>query len=144
MSAKKPRRNGNNASKALVPPLKKNDILYPSAALQKMLARVYDYWRSKGDARRSAELRRDFIFHMGDWLNDLKELNDLYGYPEDFSAEEAARQIYGIFIHALHHLNAAARILLDREDLRDPFAKMYKWGDEPEPRKSRQAGTDSR
>ncbi len=122
MSARKPRRNGRSDSKPSVPPFK-NRVLYPSAELMSALASVYDYWRDKDDPRRSANKRREFVFHMTDWLNDLEELTALYERPRAFSQAAAGQVVFGFFTHALNHLNAAARLLLEDQDLRDPFAR---------------------
>lgn len=62
---------------------------------------------------------------MTDWLGDLRELNDLYEDPEQFTTTAASRRIYGILVHVIPHLREAGR-LLDGKEIPDPFAEA--WG----------------
>lgn len=54
--------------------------------------------------------RRDFVFHMLDWMDDLKELSALYAAPERYSREEAENVVQAFLMHATSHIMAAARL----------------------------------
>ena len=64
--------------------------------------------------------RAKFVFHMTDWLEDLRELNRLYEHPERFKASVACGPLYGILLHVVPHLQAAVRAL-DGTEPPDPF-----------------------
>jgi hypothetical protein len=64
--------------------------------------------------------RRDFIFHMMDWRNDLEPLARLYERPEGQDADAASTFLIGFLYHIIPHLAAAGRLLLD--EVPDPFA----------------------
>lgn len=101
----------------------RNGILYPSPALEKALRGVFDEWRDDDKLLDRDAYRRDFVFHMTDWLNDLAALQDFYHHPERYGKDRASQLVFGFLIHAIPHLNAAGRILLD--GLVDSFAKLY-------------------
>jgi hypothetical protein len=88
-----------------------------------MLREVFAFWRESHKLLHRKEYRRDFVFHMTDWLNDLEKLNGLFAHPNHFTKKEAAQIVFGFFIHALPHLKAASRILLD--DIGDAFEGLY-------------------
>jgi hypothetical protein len=46
----------------------------------------------------------------------------LYRHSEQFRQGEAGQAVFGFFIHALPHLNAAGRLLLG--EISDPFASL--------------------
>jgi hypothetical protein len=91
--------------------------MMPDPKLKKLLARVFD--DARGGLRAAegssayAELRHDFVFHMTDWLQDLRELNDLYQHPEKAKLDDATIKIIGFLYHVIPHLKAAGRLLLD-------------------------------
>jgi len=62
----------------------------------------------------------EFVFHMLDWKDDLDALIDLYENPDDHSVNRAEAAIQAFLIHAVGHLNAAARLALGYTP--DPFA----------------------
>jgi hypothetical protein len=92
-----------------------------SPELIELLGRIFDSGR-KGDrkGKRYEQRRHDFIFHMTDWLGDLKKLNELYTHPENADLHEATISIIALLYHVIPHLNAAGRLLLDT--ITDPFA----------------------
>lgn len=62
-------------------------------------------------------MKRDFVFHMSDWTEDLERLFQLYRDPGQFSKEEAGDIIAGFLLHASSHIDAAASLLLDFKPL---------------------------
>jgi hypothetical protein len=64
--------------------------------------------------------KRDFVFHMTDWLDDLKELTALYDHPDRADVPKACISLIGILYHVIPHLNAAGRLFLG--NIPDPFA----------------------
>jgi hypothetical protein len=93
--------------------------------LQERLSKVFDFWRGSSKLLRRKEYRLDFVFHMTDWLNDLDRLHHLYEDPKKYTDDEANNIVFGFLIHAMSHLKAAERILLDKDEQCDPFAKYY-------------------
>jgi hypothetical protein len=112
MSARKPLRNGRRVSTAGVPPSK--GLKAPGKDLQKLLASVYNQFQRLDDRAANAEARRDFVFHMTDWLSDLDRLRAIYDHPEQCDRCEAGRDIAGFLYHVIPHLKAAGRLLLDK------------------------------
>jgi hypothetical protein len=113
MSAKKPQRNGKPASMGGGPPLK--EYRRPSKELQKLLASVYNYYQHLDDRAVNAEVRRDFVFHMTDWLDDLDRIKAVYDHPEPSDRRAAAQDIAEFLYHVTAHIMEAARLLLDYE-----------------------------
>ncbi len=100
--------------------------MYEQAKIRSLLEKVFDEMYSESRNKKSAryqEFRRDFGFHMTDWLEDLKELHDVFKNPDKYSGATACRQITGILYHVIPHLSAAGRILL--EEIPDAFAHLY-------------------
>jgi hypothetical protein len=95
-----------------VPPSKQHET--PSKDLQKLLAAVYNQFQRLGDRAANAEARRDFVFHMTDWLPDFDRLRAIYEHPEQCDRREAGREIAGFLYHVIPHLKAAGRLLLDK------------------------------
>lgn len=104
MSARKPPRNGSVASQDSVPRLSAR-----TAKLIPLLKEVYNAYQKRRGPDTNARCRWNFAFHMTDWAHDLRALADLYAHPERYDAETAAGIVYGFLIHALPHLQAAAR-----------------------------------
>jgi hypothetical protein len=50
---------------------------------------------------------------MTDWSEDLFRLAELYEHPDKFDRAAAARLVAGFLTHAIPHLRAAGRLLLD-------------------------------
>src|SRR6266852_5240817 len=113
MSAKKPPRNGKPASTSGGPPLKQYRM--PSKELEKLLASIYNHFQHLDDRTANAEARRDFVFHMTDWLDDLDDLNAIYNHPERGDQRAAAQHIAGFLYHVTAHIMEAARLLLEYE-----------------------------
>jgi hypothetical protein len=67
-------------------------------------------------------MKKDFVFHMTDWKDDLRRLQAFFAHPEDFSKEDAAGVVAGFLYHASSHIKAAASLLLDFDpiDFDDP------------------------
>ncbi len=95
--------------------------MHPSPELVDLLGRIYDAGR-EGDrkGKRYEQRRHDFVFHMTDWLGDLKDLNVLYAHPEKADLHKATITIVCLLYHVIPHLNAAGRLLLDH--VPDAFA----------------------
>src|SRR2546429_178808 len=55
----------------------------------------------------------EFVFHMTDWRHNFLELADLYENPKAFDKASASRIVAGFLYHAIPHLKAAGRLLLD-------------------------------
>ena len=64
--------------------------------------------------------RHDFVFHLADVREDVARLAELLADPTKHDEEAASALVIGILYHAIPHLNAAGRLLLDHID--DPFA----------------------
>jgi hypothetical protein len=94
----------------------------PSPELQRLLRAAYDYYQKLDDRAANAEARLDFVFHMTDWIADLERLAALYARPEEFDKHTASGVVFDFLIHALGHLLAASRLLLNQ--VSDPFAAM--------------------
>ncbi len=66
------------------------------------------------------KLRHDFVFHLSEVRDDAARLAALLTEPDKLDEATAATLLIGILYHAIPHLNAAGRLLLDR--ISDPFA----------------------
>ncbi len=92
--------------------------------LEHLLGQVFDSMRE--DLRKDLghadyeQQRRDFIFHMTDWSDDLAAIDKLFEGESASSEELASKVIVGFLYHAIPHLNAAGRLLLDT--IPDAFA----------------------
>ncbi|SRR5260370_15429052 len=85
-----------------------------------MMGQVYDELQSIDGTAANAEAKRQFIFHMTDWLDDLGSLVKLYE-EGNLQKDEAASTVAGFLYHVIPHLNAAGRLLLDH--VPDPFKR---------------------
>ena len=121
MSGKKQPRNGKPASMLTDPPLKGN-FKFPSPELQRVLKDVYNRYQKLDDPETNRTARRDFVFHMTDWIEDLEQLAALYDHPAKFDKATAGDVVFGFLIHALGHLLAASRLLQD--SVCDPFGAL--------------------
>ncbi len=120
MSAKKHPRNG----KVVLPAIgqhSKIEIKWPSSELKRLLATIYNRYQKLEDPAANRRSREDFVFHMTDWLNDLDHLWEIYKNPESVDKKAAGDAVFGFLIHAVPHLMAADRLLLD--EIIDPFAE---------------------
>ena len=122
MSARKRLRNGKPGSTptGLV---SKEESRFPGPELQRLLRTVYDRYQRIDNPEANAAARRDFIFHMTDWIRDLERLAALYACPAEFDKAEAGDAVYGFLIHALPHLMEAGR-LLEGHEIRNPFVDI--------------------
>lgn len=106
---------------------------------EKLLGEVFDEtWegdRAKRGREQYEERRRDFVFHMTDWLSDFEELSRLYRHPDKADPEKVCIFMIGCVSHMTGHLNAACRLLLDEAS--DPFAPAVQ-PRKGKPRKARQ------
>jgi hypothetical protein len=87
-----------------------------------MLRKAYDTYQKLDDPAANGEARRDFVFHMTDWISDLERLAALYNRPTAYNKDDASDAVFGFLIHALPHLMAARRLLLD--EVSDPFGAL--------------------
>jgi hypothetical protein len=85
----------------------------PSKELQKLLGSIYHQFQKLDDPKANARAKQDFIFHMTDWLADLRRLTAIYEHPEKVDRQSAGYDIAGFLYHVIPHLKAAGRILLD-------------------------------
>ena len=93
------------------------------AKIRELLGQIFDELQTVEDGEKYAETKQQFIFHMTDWIDDLQNLIELYGQPEQPQGN-AAQTIAGFLYHVIPHLNAAGRLLLDR--IPDPFGEIQK------------------
>jgi hypothetical protein len=93
--------------------------------LEQLLGRVFDGaregLREDLDPEEYEKRKHDFIFHMTDWKDDLERLAALFNNPDPQGEEAASVLLIGFLYHAVPHLNAAGRLLLD--DIGDPFSQ---------------------
>ncbi len=54
--------------------------------------------------------RRDFVFHMTDWEEDLFRLAEFYASPGKFTPRETDRLLRWFLCHAPNHIAQAARL----------------------------------
>jgi hypothetical protein len=98
------------------------------AHAEELLAKVFDGAREGLRAELSRDeyerRRHEFVFHLGDAREDLARLAELLAEPDKLDEEAASALIIGFLYHAVPHLNAACRLLLDHID--DPFAEDAK------------------
>jgi hypothetical protein len=82
------------------------------AKIQNLMTLVYDQLQSIADKAANTEARRQFVFHMTDWIGELERLVNLYQEDEPQKAK-AAQTVAAFLYHAIPHLNTAGRLLLD-------------------------------
>ena len=88
------------------------------AKIENLMGQVYDELQSIDDKAANTEARRQFVFHMTDWLDNLESLVQLYEEGE-LRKDRASQTVAGFLYHVIPHLNAAGRMLLD--SIPDPF-----------------------
>lgn len=86
--------------------------------IRKLLGRIFDEFQEVEDPEECARRKQDFVFHMTDWKDDLARMAELYKNPEKLNVE-AGKIVVAFLYHAIPHLNAAGRLLLD--NIPDPF-----------------------
>ena len=91
----------------------KPTITMPSKKLQKLLGSIYHQYQKLDDPKANARAKHDFIFHMTDWLDDLRRLTAIYEHPEKYDRQSAGCEVAGFLYHVVPHLKAAGRLLLD-------------------------------
>lgn len=102
-------------------PISVREPIFPTPELEKLLESVYDRWHEPKGLPGHAERRQDFVFHMTDWLTDLKDLNRLCDDPENLDPAAADRIVTGFLYHAIPHLKAAGRLFVG--NIPDGFAE---------------------
>src|SRR5262249_982342 len=112
MSAKRQPLNGKRVSKSTEKPSQTNGAPQFSR-LEQLLAKIYHRYQRLDGAEKNRKGKQDFLFHMTDWVNDLQELAELYQHPERFDKGKAGEVVSGFLYHAVAHLRAAAKLLLD-------------------------------
>lgn len=110
MSGKKQPPNGKLASRRSAQP---SATSFPGVApeLTALLKEVYNAYQQQDTRDDNARCRWNFIFHMTDWIEDLQELTNLYQHPERYDKAAAEQIVFGFLVHAVPHLQAAARNL---------------------------------
>lgn len=88
-----------------------------SESLEKLLGDVFDQERHGHLPDRIPQdqyevWKRDFVFHMTDWMDDLERLRSLLKNPQAFGTDSASLLIFSCLIHIIPHLNAAGRLLM--------------------------------
>lgn len=119
MSVRKPLKTGNSALKHSTSASTRK-ILWPSPELTELLSAIFDQCHEPEDSEAYLTRRRDFVFHMTDWLNDLQDLHSLQFSPEGRDPAQASTELMAMLVHVIPHLNAAGRLLLGK--IPDPFA----------------------
>lgn len=114
MSAKKPAFNGKPASRHTAP-RSASDAAPVDARLKKLLAAIFNDYQRLDDPAANKECRLDFVFHMTDWVKDLRRLDELYREADRFDRTTASDIVAGFLYHVTAHLMEAARLLLDYE-----------------------------
>ena len=88
--------------------------------LGELLGQAFDdYANESASAPEHRGRRDDFVFHMTDWRGDLEALARLYAHPDEHTRAAAGEAVFAFLIHALGHLNEAARLMLGETP--DPF-----------------------
>ena len=93
-----------------------------TSQLEKLLSAVYNRYQKLDDPTANKKNRRDFVFHMTDWIDDLRDLAELYEHPEKHKKDQAAQIVAGFLYHVIPHLQEAGRLMLDY-DPGDVFAE---------------------
>jgi hypothetical protein len=88
------------------------------AKIENLMGQVYDALQSIDDKAANSEAKRQFVFHMTDWLDNLESLVKLYE-EGTVRQEKAAQTVARFLYHVIPHLHAAGRLLLDR--IPEPF-----------------------
>jgi len=106
------------------------------AGIEQLLGHVFDSLRedirscAKGDDYERA--RQDFVFHMTDWSDDLSALYKLFEEERPRDKQQATQIVVGFLYHAIPHLRAAGKLLLDTiPDAFSPSASPAADGKEP-------------
>lgn len=87
-------------------------MLEVKAALIKRLEQIFDDLQETDDPIEHARKKKEFVFHMTDWVEDLQNLTSLYEYP-DRHESEGSKIIAGFLYHVIPHLKVAGRLALD-------------------------------
>ncbi len=112
MSAGKPARNGKHESTRT---RRRSATPATNATRERLLGRVYRAYQGLDDPAADRQSRKDFVFHMTDWADDLQRLALLYREPEKFTRVQAESTVAGFLYHVIPHLVEAGRLLLDYE-----------------------------
>ncbi len=113
MSTKKRPLNGRPASTLGELP-SKIEFTMPSKELRKLLGSIYHRFQKLENPKANAVAKQDFVFHMTDWLDDLRRLAAIYKNPGKFDRQSAGHIVAGFLYHVIPHLRAAGRLLLDQ------------------------------
>ena len=88
--------------------------------IKKLLGQIFDTFQEVEHPEERIRQKQEFVFHMTDWTSDLKKIAGLYQNPKKLGPD-ASKIVVAFLYHAIPHLNAAGRLLLDR--IPDPFSK---------------------
>ncbi len=114
MSGKKLQQNGKPASPSIAP-LSANEDAESRKRLERLLSSAYNQYQRLDDPVANAQCRWDFVFHMTDWIEDLRRLAELYQQPEASDREQAGEIVSAFLIHVTAHVMEAARLMLNYE-----------------------------
>src|SRR5712692_96275 len=88
-----------------------DSLIMNEKLLETLLSQVFDKVREKQlpegvDAAQYDSWKRDFIFHLTDWMPDTERLRGLFQSPEQYDSESASTLVVSFLIHVIPHLNA--------------------------------------
>lgn len=89
--------------------------------LMDLLGRVFEDVKERTHDESFERNKRDFLFHMTDWQEDLEKLAELFRNPTSWEADSACDFVVGFLYHVVPHVNAAARLLVGC--VGDPFSQ---------------------
>jgi hypothetical protein len=89
--------------------------------IEETLAAIYDDFYDHDATPAAQKRKRDFVFHMTDWVDDLERLAALYRIPGDVHTDDAREIVMGFLFHAIPHLRAAGRLLV--QEIPDAFER---------------------
>src|SRR5436309_4188184 len=73
----------------------------PSKDLQKLLGSIYHQFQKLDDPKANAIAKQDFVFHMTDWLDDLRRLMAIYQHPDKVDRKNAGCDVAGFLYHVI-------------------------------------------
>lgn len=91
---------------------------YDIQVIETKLAEALEDWDD--DNNLSIDQKRDIIFHMVDWLDDLKQWSNFCQDPSQYSSDDVQSLLTYILCHIPEHIAAAAKLLIN-QPIRDIF-----------------------
>jgi hypothetical protein len=96
------------------------------STLADILAAFFDAHWETGELKDHVERQQEFVFHMCDWLDDLRDLAALYQDPRRYDPDTAHRILARFLNHATSHLIAASALSLG--GIPDHFSVLAEYG----------------